>query len=392
MAAAAAAPTDVVRIRATDLHPPGPAERALLQRTAREAAADRACPACRHAKQLGSRSEPPVLAGMTADGYVPQPPCGGVAALLELSAPLFMAAEKPRRLLRERVPYGLRGPSYSGGPYTLARVQRAQRNASQPLRCRFATCAVVGSSGNLRDRQFGPSIDAHEAVFRVNAAPVIGYERAVGTRTTWRITNSEKPFFLAALGVPELKVAICHMNYIGWCQTQAFGGAYSESVAYVNPVFYSQLWDVLGRPEGKQTPSSGFLAIAVALGVCGRVSIYGFGQRGRPADAGKYYTGGKYDQYGYERSHPFHDFVEEETVRGLWLAAGLVENGTAYGEGQAGAEAVRQMMAQQRPRDDAKAGQRWEAIKPRRTRRAKSNQPRRWSRLREARRPKDKHS
>ena len=60
-------------------------------------------------------------------------------------------------------------------------------NLSQPLACKYASCAVVGSAGKLRGAAFGKAIDAHEAVIRVNAAPVRGFESAVGSRTTWRV-------------------------------------------------------------------------------------------------------------------------------------------------------------------------------------------------------------
>jgi hypothetical protein len=36
----------------------------------------------------------------------------------------------------------------------------------------FATCAVVGNSGDLLKTEFGQKIDAHDAVFRDNEAPV----------------------------------------------------------------------------------------------------------------------------------------------------------------------------------------------------------------------------
>ena len=44
------------------------------------------------------------------------------------------------------------------------------------------TCAVVGSSGNLLNYEFGAEIDAHDIVFRINLPPMKGYEKYVGSR------------------------------------------------------------------------------------------------------------------------------------------------------------------------------------------------------------------
>lgn len=45
--------------------------------------------------------------------------------------------------------------------------------AKPPFKPRqFATCAVVGNSGDLLRTQFGPRIDAHDVVIRDNEAPV----------------------------------------------------------------------------------------------------------------------------------------------------------------------------------------------------------------------------
>ena len=84
-----------------------------------------------------------------------------------LDAPIFMAEESTRRLMLRRPPYGYEGE-------TLRKVRRFMANATRPGTRRFASCAVVGSSGELRRRPLGAEIDAHSAVIRANAAPVGG--------------------------------------------------------------------------------------------------------------------------------------------------------------------------------------------------------------------------
>ena len=156
--------------------------------------------------------EPPVRARLRVPraigkgGEPAGPSCGSVTELGEdLSAPLFLAAERPRRLIAERAPFGLR---MKGKPeeQMLRALRRYQRNTSLPIKCAYRTCAVVGSSGSLRGALFGEAIDAHDAVIRINAAPVYSYEAAVGTRTSWRVHNSEKPFMLAAIDDLSLQV------------------------------------------------------------------------------------------------------------------------------------------------------------------------------------------
>jgi len=53
----------------------------------------------------------------------------------------------------------------------------------------FQHCAVVGNSGALKGKGFGPLIDNATVVFRFNDAPSIGHTQDVGRSTNIRIQN-----------------------------------------------------------------------------------------------------------------------------------------------------------------------------------------------------------
>ena len=64
-------------------------------------------------------------------------------------------------------------------------------------RISFARCAVVGGGGSLLTATYGAEIDAHDAVFRFDKHPTVGYETHVGRKTTHRVVNG------AAVGFRE---------------------------------------------------------------------------------------------------------------------------------------------------------------------------------------------
>mmetsp|Transcript_37258 Transcript_37258/g.96689 ORF Transcript_37258/g.96689 Transcript_37258/m.96689 type:complete len:545 (-) Transcript_37258:810-2444(-) len=53
----------------------------------------------------------------------------------------------------------------------------------------FSSCAIVSNSATMLKAKMGPEIDQHEAVWRINHAPVFSYEQYVGSRTTFDVMN-----------------------------------------------------------------------------------------------------------------------------------------------------------------------------------------------------------
>jgi len=50
--------------------------------------------------------------------------------------------------------------------------------------------AIVGSSAVLLEKEYGDIIDGYDTVIRFNRAPVVGYEKFVGSKTDLRVVNA----------------------------------------------------------------------------------------------------------------------------------------------------------------------------------------------------------
>ncbi|KAH0618703.1 hypothetical protein JD844_018129 [Phrynosoma platyrhinos] len=61
--------------------------------------------------------------------------------------------------------------------------------ALDSLSCR--RCIIVGNGGILANKSLGLKIDDYDIVIRLNSAPVKGFEKDVGGKTTMRITYPE---------------------------------------------------------------------------------------------------------------------------------------------------------------------------------------------------------
>lgn len=171
------------------------------------------------------------------------------------------------------------------------------------------TCAVVGSSASLLSREFGAEIDSADVVVRINTAPTRGFERHVGRRTSVRIWGAIAPprelrrigsklrplnkdgtrpvngfkQFIDLIG-NETVVRYCGPNpWFSYCWKNISGSEHSD------PRFHPSAWraasSVVYRDRQRCerlrcVPSSGVMAVLMALERCNLTRVYGFGVDG----------------------------------------------------------------------------------------------------------------
>ena len=160
----------------------------------------------------------------------------------------------------------------------------------------FKTCAVVGNSGVTLLKEYGEEIDNHDAVVRINMAPIRGFEKYVGKRTTFDVVNSHnvreilqgvRRWRPANEGETKLVLfeTASHFARYHLCQPllKKYG---AENAILLNPLFSNRahsLWiklkDLLEKTKKSQynrKPMSGFFAVLYALQMCETVDLYGF--------------------------------------------------------------------------------------------------------------------
>ncbi|KAK5904439.1 hypothetical protein CesoFtcFv8_006004 [Champsocephalus esox] len=168
------------------------------------------------------------------------------------------------------------------------------------LECR--TCVVVGNGFAIKNSSLGGIINKYDVVIRLNNAPVRGYEEDVGNKTTMRFFYPESASYNPGLNnepgtlmvlVPFkpqdlrwLKEILYNEKRVrkGFWKSppQIWLGDYSK-IRVLDPHFLHQTADRLLRiplqPKSKQPvhPTSGILAVVVALNYCDVVHIAGFG-------------------------------------------------------------------------------------------------------------------
>jgi hypothetical protein len=201
---------------------------------------------------------------------------------------------------------------------------------------RFKTCAIVSNAPSLRLRDFGTNlsreIDSANAVFRLNKAPVEGFEQFVGAKEKFRLINlhqgvSTDPSVVRSFE-RKTTVLIRDENYMRSSTTNVstawnilrysemgaldeyihLRNSYPDSPIYLNhPVFaefaLNYLHTNILEPTKTKSLSTGTEAVVLAMMLCDTVTSYEVCSNDPASSTHRYY----YDMVGsrgYRWYHP----------------------------------------------------------------------------------------
>lgn len=149
-------------------------------------------------------------------------------------------------------------------------------------------CAVVGNSGNLRESSYGPDIDGHDFVLRMNKAPTVGFEGDVGSKTTHHLVYPES---FRELGENVSMVLVPFKTIdLQWVVSATTTGTIShtyvpvpakikvkqDKILIYHPAFIKYVFDNWLQGHGRY-PSTGILSVIFSMHICDEVDLYGFG-------------------------------------------------------------------------------------------------------------------
>ena len=137
-------------------------------------------------------------------------------------------------------------------------------------------CAVVGPSGLLLKYQMGQEIDSHDAVFRFDDAPTLGYEAHVGGKTTVRIVsdaNHMKGRTYARSHTREM--VLQHIDTQGTLEQYAAYKVENPRETFNLHALAPGYKLFLNRFVRIPIPH-GFYGVMLAMQKCERVRVYGF--------------------------------------------------------------------------------------------------------------------
>ncbi|KAG5831280.1 hypothetical protein ANANG_G00302120 [Anguilla anguilla] len=204
-------------------------------------------------------------------------------------------------------------------------------------------CVVVGSGGVLQGRGLGAHIDQYDIIIRMNNAPVYGFERDAGSRTTIRLMypegaprsyreyrNTSLVVLVVFKGLDlDWLASVVSKERLDWWSKLWFWREVVDSIPLqpenfriLNPEIILQTGLALQAytKQPRQTmPTLGTSAVVMALQLCDEVSLAGFGYDLTRPDAPLHY----YESLHMDamRSQVVHDIsVEKLFLRELVMA------------------------------------------------------------------------
>ncbi|KAM9621456.1 CMP-N-acetylneuraminate-beta-1,4-galactoside alpha-2,3-sialyltransferase isoform 3-T4 [Morphnus guianensis] len=223
--------------------------------------------------------------------------------LFSKPAPMFLddSFRKWARIRDFVPPFGIKGQDNLIKAILSATKDYRLTPVLDSLSCR--RCIIVGNGGVLANKSLGLKIDDYDVVVRLNSAPVKGFEKDVGGKTTLRITYPEGAiqkmeqyekdslFVLAGFKWQDFK----WLKYIVYKEKVSASDGFWKSVAtrvprepheirILNPYFIQEAaFSFIGLPFNNglmgrgNIPTLGSVAITMALHNCDEVAVAGFG-------------------------------------------------------------------------------------------------------------------
>ncbi|KNA12641.1 hypothetical protein SOVF_124220 [Spinacia oleracea] len=171
---------------------------------------------------------------------------------------------------------------------------------------KYSSCAVVGNSGILLGKEYGNLIDSHEGVIRLNNARIETYQKNVGSKTSLSFVNSNilhlcarrddcychpygtnTPIVMYMCQPAQfLDYVVCNSSHkpplivtdprfdmlcariVKYYSLKRFADSRNKTLEQWNSAHGGSMFHY----------SSGMQAVMLALGVCDRVSLFGFGK------------------------------------------------------------------------------------------------------------------
>ncbi|XP_065843802.1 CMP-N-acetylneuraminate-beta-galactosamide-alpha-2,3-sialyltransferase 1-like [Oscarella lobularis] len=136
------------------------------------------------------------------------------------------------------------------------------------------SCAVVGNSDNMIGSNYGPIIDSHDVVIRMNSAITKKYEADVGKKTTFQSLHGRiAEFYKKPNKVLVIPSALKSIEFAGRASSEL--SINQSDIFIIHPDVYqcTKRW----MAGNTAVPSSGVTLLVFAVHVCNKVNVFGYG-------------------------------------------------------------------------------------------------------------------